>query len=81
MRREKELLRESLRFYLQFVGSVEIVQEQQLSKLFFRIPLLSSYLTHNIRRNLINKAVDFADKVGDGQFSPLTLPCVCLRTD
>ncbi|KAL4480829.1 hypothetical protein ABPG72_001698 [Tetrahymena utriculariae] len=61
-KKERLYLIESLSFYLQFVGSVEIVQEKQISKLFFRIPLLSSYLTHNIRKNLIQKAVNYSDK-------------------
>ncbi|KAL4434984.1 hypothetical protein ABPG74_017740 [Tetrahymena malaccensis] len=62
LKRERALLRESLSFYMQFVGSVEIVKDKSISKLFFRIPLLSSYLTHSIRKNLINKAVDLSDK-------------------
>lgn len=46
------LLKDSLKFYLKFVGKVEIMKDGQLTKLFFRIPFMSNYLNKYMMHNL-----------------------------
>lgn len=50
--KEQALLRESLRFYLKFVGSVEVQRAGKLTSVYFRVPFLSAFLTQNIQHSL-----------------------------
>ena len=48
-------LKNSIEFYRELIGTVEIKRNKELSKIYFQKPFLSKYLTKNIKDDLIYK--------------------------
>lgn len=60
--KEKLLMKDSLKFYLKFIGKVQIVVENQLTQVYFRIPSLSNYINEKITLKLEKEALHLSGK-------------------